>query len=544
VQSFFGHASPHTTQGFIEVYAGAKRILKIGVATGMQVDREISEIFGQGLSFHQRGQFAQAKAAYEQVLKVQYNHFDALHLLGVVNLQTKNLALAEELIGRAIEIYPHVATAHSNLGNVLRELKRFDDALASYEKAIALKPDYADAFFNRGNALKELKRLDDALASYDKAIALKPDFADAFLNRGNALKELKRLDDALASYDKAIALKPDYADAFFNRANVLQKQGKIQPAIRSCIDAISLDNENENFVSQLRDIFFMNSLYGAAAACQQRIMEIKYPNNSDIEKLLRATYAEQLSFIKDKSDIYVTKDLNSKFKNDEIYVIILCGGEATRWGGYLGEEIKQLIQVEGEILILRTIKELNSRGLYNITILCRGEDENKFQSAVCELANVCSISSIYRDGNPSNKYSSSENYWVNGVKNIILLGDVYYTSFALDKIIHFDDAAIQTFGRRGASTVTGCKYGEIFAFSFTDTQKMGSSIALLRQLYEAKICTAHASGWSLNQIISNTNPNFITAFGNFTEIDDWTEDFDFPEDYIIWSEKRKILSGN
>jgi tetratricopeptide (TPR) repeat protein len=476
----------------------------------MQVDREISEIFGQGLSFHQRGQFAQAKAAYEQVLKVQYNHFDALHLLGVVNFQTKNLALAEELIGRAIEIYPHVATAHSNLGNVLRELKRFDDALASYEKAIALKPDYADAF----------------------------------LNRGNALSELKRLDDALASYDKAIALKPDYAVAFNNRANVLQKQGKIQPAIRSCIDAISLDNENENFVSQLRDIFFMNSLYGAAAACQQRIMEIKYPNNSDIEKLLRATYAEQLSFIKDKSDIYVTKDLNSKFKNDEIYVIILCGGEATRWGGYLGEEIKQLIQVEGEILILRTIKELNSRGLHNITILCREEDENKFQSAVCELANVCSISSIYRDGNPSNKYSSSENYWVNGVKNIILLGDVYYTSFALDKIIHFDDAAIQTFGRRGASTVTGCKYGEIFAFSFTDTQKMGSSIALLRQLYEAKICTAHASGWSLNQIISNTNPNFITAFGNFTEIDDWTEDFDFPEDYIIWSEKRKILSGN
>jgi tetratricopeptide (TPR) repeat protein len=544
VQSFFGHASPHTTQGFIEVYAGAKRILKIGVATSMQVDREISEIFGQGLSFHQRGQFAQAKAAYEQVLKVQYNHFDALHLLGVVNLQTKNLALAEELIGRAIEIYPHVATAHSNHGNVLRELKRFDDALASYEKAIALKPDYADAFFNRGNALRELKRLDDALASYDKAIALKPDFADAFNNRGNALRELKRLDDALASYDKAIALKPDYAVAFNNRANVLQKQGKIQPAIRSCIDAISLDNENENFVSQLRDILFMNSLYGAAAACQQRIIEIKYPNNSDIEKLLRATYAEQLSFIKDKSDIYLTKDLNSKFRNDEVNVIILCGGEATRWGGYLGEEIKQLIQVEGEVLIFRTIKELNSRGLHNITILCREEDENKFQSAVCELANVCSISSIYRDGNPSNKYSSSENYWVNGVKNIILLGDVYYTSFALDKIIQFDDAAIQTFGRRGASTVTGCKYGEIFAFSFTDTQKMGSSIALLRQLYEAKICTAHASGWSLNQIISNTNPNFRTAFGNFTEIDDWTEDFDFPEDYILWNEKRKILSGN
>src|SRR5258706_12629191 len=46
--------------------------------------------------------------------------------------------------------------------------------------AFELKPDYAEAYNNRGNALEELKRLDEALASYDKAIALKPDFAAAY----------------------------------------------------------------------------------------------------------------------------------------------------------------------------------------------------------------------------------------------------------------------------------------------------------------------------------------------------------------------------
>ena len=46
----------------------------------------------------------------------------------------------------------------------------------------------------------ELKRLEEALASYDKAIALKPDYAEAFNNRGNALRELEHLDEALASY--------------------------------------------------------------------------------------------------------------------------------------------------------------------------------------------------------------------------------------------------------------------------------------------------------------------------------------------------------
>ena len=206
----------------------------------VQLDPKIVQIFQQGLSWHQRGQLLQAKAAYEQVLGKQPKHFDALHMLGVIAFQTKNLTLADELIGKAIEINPNVASAYSNRGLALKELKRLDDALASYDKAIALKPDYADAFYNRGNALQALKRLEDALASYDKAITLKPDYAEAFNNRGTALQELKRLKDALASYDAAIALKPDYAEAFNNRGIVLQELKRLEDALASYDKAITL----------------------------------------------------------------------------------------------------------------------------------------------------------------------------------------------------------------------------------------------------------------------------------------------------------------
>ena len=122
-----------------------------------------------------------------------------------------------------------------------KDLKRLDEALASYDKAIALKPDYAEAYNNRGNALKDLKRLDEALASYDKAIALKPDYAEAYNNRGNALRDLKRLDEALASYDKAIALKPDYAEAYNNRGNALKDLKRLDEALVSYDKALSLE---------------------------------------------------------------------------------------------------------------------------------------------------------------------------------------------------------------------------------------------------------------------------------------------------------------
>ena len=92
-----------------------------------------------------------------------------------------------------------------------------------------MKPNYAETHYNRGVALQNLKRPEEALASYDKAIALKPDDAEAYNNRGNALNNLKRFDEALASYDKAVALKPDYVETYYNRGIVLRepKRGRI-----------------------------------------------------------------------------------------------------------------------------------------------------------------------------------------------------------------------------------------------------------------------------------------------------------------------------
>jgi tetratricopeptide (TPR) repeat protein len=63
--------------------------------------------------------------------------------------------------------------------------RRFDEALASYDRALAVRPDHAEALKNRGNTLQELERFDEALASYDRALVVRPDDAEALNNRGN-----------------------------------------------------------------------------------------------------------------------------------------------------------------------------------------------------------------------------------------------------------------------------------------------------------------------------------------------------------------------
>ena len=50
-------------------------------------------------------------------------------------------------------------------------------------KLLALKPDCAEAYSNRGNVLTALRRYNEAVLSYDRALALKPDYARVYANR-------------------------------------------------------------------------------------------------------------------------------------------------------------------------------------------------------------------------------------------------------------------------------------------------------------------------------------------------------------------------
>jgi Tfp pilus assembly protein PilF len=156
-------------------------------ATSDQLELSIQQIFSEALAFHNSGQLNRAKAGYEQILTIQPNHFAALNLLSAIAMQTNQPQLAVDLISKAIEVNPDVASPYYNRGVMLQKLKQHDDAIASYDKAIALNPNYAAAYANRGVALKELKLTEAAVTCYNKAISLDPDFADAHFNKSMVL---------------------------------------------------------------------------------------------------------------------------------------------------------------------------------------------------------------------------------------------------------------------------------------------------------------------------------------------------------------------
>ena len=121
----------------------------------------------QGMALHRQGNLAAAERCYGEVLQRQPDHFDALHLLGVIARQTRRTEQGVELIERAIGFNPNVAEAYNNLGNALRDLKRPVEALASYDRAIALKPDFAEAHWNQSLCLLLMGHFEQGLHRYE-----------------------------------------------------------------------------------------------------------------------------------------------------------------------------------------------------------------------------------------------------------------------------------------------------------------------------------------------------------------------------------------
>ncbi|HEX6020286.1 MAG TPA: tetratricopeptide repeat protein [Burkholderiaceae bacterium] len=115
-----------------------------------------------------------------------------------------------------------------------RELEASDPGSAeqAYRDAIAHGADTADAHLNLGALLYESSRLDEALAAYDQGLVHHPGEPRLHYNRALALEDLHRPGDALAAYDACLRRAPDFADAHFNAARLAEQLGKDQLALR------------------------------------------------------------------------------------------------------------------------------------------------------------------------------------------------------------------------------------------------------------------------------------------------------------------------
>ena len=176
------------------------------------------------------GQYDQAQAACDQVLRQEPNNPAALHILGMVLHRSGQSTQGLELVNRSIQLTSNVPEFHSNRGNILAALDRHADAVDAFQKAIALKSEYPEALNNLGLSLLKLGRVQEASESLFQATHLRPDFAMAWTHRAQVQAKLGQFDAAIDSARKAYSLAPDLPEIHIQLASLLNETGRLDEA--------------------------------------------------------------------------------------------------------------------------------------------------------------------------------------------------------------------------------------------------------------------------------------------------------------------------
>ncbi len=169
-------------------------------------------------------------------------------------------------------------------------------SLALFDQVLAAQPDSYQAWCNRGNVLDDLGRALEAVASYDRALQIYPDYETARLNRsvvqqkmaneafnqGVVLDNNKEFEAALVCYERAVSLYPAHSAANLNAALTLEELGRLDEAVARFISSEKIDIGYVEGLNRAGDILCLGlGRYSEALDCYQRSLALK-PDQSSV----------------------------------------------------------------------------------------------------------------------------------------------------------------------------------------------------------------------------------------------------------------------
>jgi tetratricopeptide (TPR) repeat protein len=215
------------------------------VAAGSKIVRDdIRQMFQEASRNHVEGSLALAEVGYRNILNLQKNHFDALHMLAVIGYQSHQMADSLELFEKAKKIGPTTFEFFVNYGAALQKVKRFEAALHAYDRALLLKSDQFEALINKGQCLVDLKRHDEAVAQYERATAVRPNDARAWEGLGVASARNGDWQFCVNCFERAITINPKLVSAHVSLANLYKNKDLLSKALETFEHALALEPLN------------------------------------------------------------------------------------------------------------------------------------------------------------------------------------------------------------------------------------------------------------------------------------------------------------
>lgn len=192
----------------------------------------------------------------KKALAIDPGFADALHLMGLLFLESNQLDHAVEWIAQAISQDPK-AEYLSGLGSALLRQGRKDEALKAFDKAVQLKPEDATLWESLGVALEESARSSEALLCFQHALKCDPTSAGAACRSALLLHQIGRLGEALAHFDTCETLRPGDARILGMRSLVLRDLGRFEEYLADALQAQALAPGTAELCCNVGDAYLM-----------------------------------------------------------------------------------------------------------------------------------------------------------------------------------------------------------------------------------------------------------------------------------------------
>jgi tetratricopeptide (TPR) repeat protein len=202
---------------------------------------------------------------YKEALKINPHHVDSLIGKGLVlrNLKKYNEALVE--CNRATEADPESFKAWNTKGLVLRNLKRYDEAVEAFKASIHIDPENAFSWNGKGLVLLSLRKYTEAIEAYNTSLDMnvrkeKPEAKEIIFSwngKGVAFANLGQFDKSIEAFNEVIKRDPKPAFALSGKAIVYYNIGKLKKALELFEESIKF-NEMSGFAWNGKGLVFLS----------------------------------------------------------------------------------------------------------------------------------------------------------------------------------------------------------------------------------------------------------------------------------------------
>ena len=272
----------------------------------MQPNRAPRSLFNDILESLQANQTEQALASCREALSRYPEDVNLLGLLGATLGDIGQMSEAEKTLQRVIDLAPTFAKPYEDLGTLLMQQQRAEEAIPLLEKSLRLDPNMEEACFQLGKALAMVGRGKEADVAFERSFALSPErgmmahaaehhkagrldqaeklcrqvlqknpkHVDALRMLGLIAAAAGDLEDAEHLLRQALEYAPDHTPALFELGRVLKELDHHEQAIEvyRAITKRQPDNPKAHF--RLAGVLGPAALTEQSAAAYQRCLEL------------------------------------------------------------------------------------------------------------------------------------------------------------------------------------------------------------------------------------------------------------------------------